>query len=151
MDSWVINRVWVGGTFDLFHAGHVDLLRQCSEQGHVYVSLNTDNFVERYKGQRPIMTFNERKAVLEACKYVYKVIENKGGEDSKPSINEVEPNFIAVGSDWLQKDYLKQLGITVDYLEEKNIKLLYIPRPVYVDRISSTNIKQRVLDAQRGY
>jgi glycerol-3-phosphate cytidylyltransferase len=43
--------VYTGGTFDLFHSGHVNLLRRCSEIGTVVVSLNTDEFIEKYKGK----------------------------------------------------------------------------------------------------
>jgi glycerol-3-phosphate cytidylyltransferase len=136
--------VYTGGTFDLFHAGHVDFLRQCKEFGNVVVSLNTDTFIEEFKGKKPIMSYEERKAVVGACRYVNMVMKNIGGSNSRPSIDMVEPDFIAIGSDWLEKDYLSQLGITVKYLEENNIKLIYIPRPADENRISSTNIKERL-------
>ena len=47
--------VYTGGTFDLLHAGHVKFLRRCAEFGRVVVALNTDEFVEQYKGRKPIM------------------------------------------------------------------------------------------------
>lgn len=136
--------VYTGGTFDLFHAGHVDFLAQCSFFGDVVVSINTDEFIEQFKGRKPVMTYEERRSVVGACRYVTKIMKNVGGANSKPAIDLIKPNFIAIGSDWLEKDYLAQLGITVKYLEENNIKLIYIPRPADENRISSTNIKERL-------
>ena len=50
-------KVYTGGTFDLFHRGHANFLRQCKEIGdHLTVSLNTDEFIYRYKGTYPVMS-----------------------------------------------------------------------------------------------
>jgi glycerol-3-phosphate cytidylyltransferase len=133
--------VYTGGTFDVFHAGHVDFLKQCSLLGDVVVSVNTDEFVERYKGKKPVNTLLERMTILEACKYVDKVIVNTGNEDSKESIYKVKPDYIVIGSDWLKKDYCKQMNFNSEWLEEQNITLVYIPR---VRNLSSTQIKERV-------
>lgn len=133
-------KVYTGGTFDVFHAGHVNFLRRCSELGSVTVSLNTDDFIAQYKGKYPWMTFSERKAVLEACRWVDEVIPNRFGMDSKPTIEEVDPDIIAIGSDWAKKDYYKQMQFTQDWLDSKDISLLYIP---YTQGISSTELKER--------
>lgn len=133
-------KVYTGGTFDVFHAGHVNFLRRCSELGSVIVSLNTDDFIAQYKGKYPWMTFSERKAVLEACRWVDEVIPNRFGMDSKPTIEEVNPDIIAIGSDWAKKDYYKQMQFTQDWLDSKDISLLYIP---YTQGISSTELKER--------
>ena len=45
--------VYTGGTFDLFHSGHVQFLRRCADLGRVVVSLNTDEFVKSYKPYPP--------------------------------------------------------------------------------------------------
>jgi glycerol-3-phosphate cytidylyltransferase len=134
-------KVYTGGTFDLFHAGHVEFLRQCSLIGEVTVALNTDEFIKTYKGKAPVMTYQERKTVLEACVFVSAVVENQEGSDSKPTIYEVNPDVIAIGSDWARKDYHKQMGFTQDWLDDLGIWLLYIP---YTSNISSTLIKQRI-------
>jgi glycerol-3-phosphate cytidylyltransferase len=137
--------VYTGGTFDLFHAGHVNLLKRCKEiageLGSVVVSLNTDEFIKEYKGKPPIVSFSDRMAVLKACKYVDQVIANSGGADSKPTILQVNPNIVAIGTDWAKKDYYKQMQFTQDWLDEKNISLIYIP---YTKGISSTEIKTRL-------
>lgn len=138
-------RVYTGGTFDLFHAGHVNFLKQCHEvagiSGLVIVSLNTDSFIEEYKGKAPICSDKERYDVISSCKYVDQVIWNSGGVDSKPAILYAKPDVIAIGSDWARKDYYKQMGFTQDWLDELNISLMYIP---YTQGISSTDIKTRL-------
>jgi glycerol-3-phosphate cytidylyltransferase len=139
-------RVYTGGTFDLFHAGHVNLLKRCHEiaglTGQVIVSLNTDEFIEKYKGKKPLISYEDRKAILESCRYVDSVMENYGGEDSKESIILAQLiDVVAIGSDWARKDYYKQMNFTQDWLDEQGISLIYIP---YTKGISSTSIKQKL-------
>jgi len=134
-------KIYTGGTFDLLHAGHVELLRKCKELGEVTVALNTDDFIENYKGKPPVMTYQEREAVLLACRYVDCVIPNHGGTDSKPSILAVKPDLIVIGSDWAKKDYYKQMQFTTDWLDQHGIGLAYVP---YSWGISSTEIKRRI-------
>jgi glycerol-3-phosphate cytidylyltransferase len=136
-----MSRVYTGGTFDLFHAGHVRFLRRCHQMGEVIVALNTDEFVKEFKGKAPIMTYNEREEVLSACKYVDEVIPNLSGADSKPTIEDVCPDVIVIGDDWKDKDYCKQMGFTMKWLKEQNIELVYIP---YTPNISTTIIKERL-------
>ena len=134
--------IYTGGTFDLFHSGHVNLLRRCSQLGDVVVvSLNTDEFIEGYKGKPPVLSYQEREAVLKSCKYVDQVIPNVGGSDSKIAIELVQPDYIAIGSDWIKKNYYEQMGFTQDWLDERGIGLIYVP---YSKNISSTNIKNRL-------
>lgn len=139
-----MNVVYTGGTFDLFHTGHANLLKKCKEiagYGMVVVSLNTDEFIYEYKKKYPVCSFDERKEVLESCKYVDKVIPNYGGADSKIAIDVVQPNYIVIGSDWAKKDYYSQMGFTQEWLDERGIGLVYVP---YTKNISSTNIKGRL-------
>jgi glycerol-3-phosphate cytidylyltransferase len=133
--------VYTGGTFDIFHSGHVNLLRQCAKLGEVIVSLNTDAFILQYKGAIPYMTYDERKQILEACVYVSAVVPNEDGADSKPSILKIKPDIIAIGSDWAKKNYYEQMNFTQDWLDEQNISLIYIP---YTKGISSSRIKKRL-------
>lgn len=137
--------VYTGGSFDLFHSGHVAFLKRCKElageDGLVVVSLNTDEFILAYKGKGLVMNFEERKAVLKGCRFVDTVIPNWGGADSKPAIEYVKPDLIVIGSDWARRDYYSQMGFTQDWLDERGIGLVYIP---YTQGISSTDIKARL-------
>jgi glycerol-3-phosphate cytidylyltransferase len=141
-----MKRVYTGGTFDLFHRGHVNLLRECYDIAHggqVIVSLNGDEFIKAYKGRPPVMPYEERAAVLEACRYVDKVILNVGGRDSRPAIERAKPDIIVVGDDWQGRDYMSQLGVTKEWLESHDIKVRYVP---YTKGISSTEIRARMKD-----
>jgi glycerol-3-phosphate cytidylyltransferase len=134
-------KVYTGGTFDLIHSGHVNFLRACAEIGDVTVVLNTDEFIEQYKGKPPVMTYDERFAVLSEFRCVKNIFPNIGGKDSTLSILEVDPDIIAIGSDWARKDYCKQMGFDQDWLDERGIMLLYIP---YTPGISTTELKRRI-------
>ena len=134
-------KVYTGGTFDLFHAGHVNFLRECSRFGSVTVALNTDEFIEAYKGKPPVMSFQERAEVLLACRYVDDVVPNFDGADSKTAIDWVAPDVVIIGSDWAVRDYYAQMGFTQSWLNQRGISLCYIP---YTQGISSTDIKARI-------
>lgn len=139
--------IYTGGTFDLFHSGHANLLRRCAELGSVTVALNSDEFITAYKGAPPIMSFDERKAVLEACRWVYRVVPNLAGADSKPTIEMVQPDVIAIGSDWARKDYYAQMEFDQDWLDERAISIIYIP---YTRGISTTELKARSANRNRN-
>ena len=138
-------KVYTGGTFDLFHSGHVNFLKRCKDlsgaSGELIVSLNSDDFIERYKGKPPIYSYQQRLEILKACKYVDDVILNEGDEDSKITISKVKPDILAIGSDWASKDYYGQMKFTQDWLNAQNIILVYIP---YTEGVSSTLIKTKL-------
>jgi glycerol-3-phosphate cytidylyltransferase len=134
-------KVYTGGTFDLPHHGHFRLLQRAYDFGRVIVGLNTDEFILQYKGKAPIMSFDERKEILMACRWVDEVVPNYGGADSKIAIDIVKPDYIIIGSDWARKDYYKQMDFTQDWLDERGIGLIYVP---YTQGISSTDLKTRI-------
>jgi len=134
--------------FDLFHSGHVNFLKLChklADGGKVVVALNTDEFIEDYKGKTPIMTYQERKEVLLACKYVSDVVPNIGGADSKPAILQVLPDWIVIGDDWAKRDYYAQMDFTQEWLDHLEIGLAYVP---YTPGISTTDLKKRIVFSQ---
>lgn len=133
--------VYTGGTFDLPHKGHYRLLKRAAEIGIVVVALNTDEFIQSYKGKPPILSYEERKEALLACRWVDQVVPNVGGADSKIAIEMVQPDYIIIGSDWARRDYYLQMGFTQDWLDKRGIGLIYVP---YTEGISTTDIKNRM-------
>ena len=137
--------VYTGGTFDLVHSGHIRFLKACrrlaGQDGQVVVALNTDAFIEAYKGVAPVMTFDERKEVLLGCRFVDAVVANIGGADSKPSIEQVMPDYVVIGDDWARKDYYAQMQFTRSWLDALDIQLIYVP---YTPGISTTDLKKRI-------
>jgi cytidyltransferase-like protein len=135
--------LYTGGTFDLFHYGHINFLSVCKEMtsgGKLVVALNTDEFVIKYKKIVPVDNYLKRKEKLLKSNLVDQVITNVGGQDSKPSILSVKPNFIAIGSDWAAKNYYEQMNFTQGWLDRNNIGLIYIP---YTSGISSTKLREQ--------
>lgn len=138
-------RIYNGGTYDLFHWGHVEMLKQlknlAGQDGTLIVAINTDEFVEQFKGKRPIMTTEERARVVQGCRYVDEVIINHSGADSKPTILEAKADFVVTGTDWSDRDYNAQMGFTRQWLEEHKIGFGFLP---YTTEISSTKLKIRM-------
>ena len=134
--------IYTGGTFDLYHAGHARFLQRCAALGSVTVSLNTDEFIQEYKGKPPVLSYADRAEVLLSTRYVDRVVPNSGGSDSRIAIQAVMPDIIAIGSDWARRDYYTQMGFDQDWLDDRGIALIYIP---YTQGISSTAIKERML------
>jgi glycerol-3-phosphate cytidylyltransferase len=144
-----VRKQWtyVGGTFDLFHAGHVAFLARVAEEANlpVVVALNDDAFAERYK-RRPIMNLQERFAVVRACRHVDDVVVNHGGEDSWDTITSLvdrgyKIRFVAHGDDWTGEGLKRQMGITEGGMAAYGIELLYVP---YTKGISTGDIIDRV-------
>jgi cytidyltransferase-like protein len=131
-----MSKVLTIGTFDPLHYGHIDLLGRCSGMGSLTVGVNSDEFVKTFKAA-PIMNQGERSLAIMGLGYPT-VLNHSAG---KELIEHVRPDILAVGSDWARKDYLKQIGVTQDWLDSMNIILAYIPRRL---DISSTEIKRRI-------
>jgi glycerol-3-phosphate cytidylyltransferase len=141
--------IYTTGTFDLFHYGHVAFLRQCHKLGKVIAGLNSDKFILKYKGIPPVMNYKERKAVLESCVYVDRVINGSPNNeaDDKVNLRKLKPDYWVIGSDWKNKGYLKQAQVTPEWLKKMGIKFCYIP---YTKGISTTDIKKRLVRRQNG-
>lgn len=133
-------KVYTGGTFDAPHLGHYNFIRQCAVLGDVTIALNTDEFIEQFKGKPPLFTYEERKKLLLLLPFVLRVIPNFGGQDSKPVIEMVNPDIIAIASDWAKKDYYAQMSFTQKWLDERGILLVYLP---YTEIISTSEIRRR--------
>ncbi|MCH4207965.1 MAG: glycerol-3-phosphate cytidylyltransferase [Solobacterium sp.] len=122
-------RVITYGTYDLLHYGHIQLLKRAKELGdYLIVGLSTDEF-NAGKGKNAYHPYEERKAMLEAIRYVDLVIPEKNWEQKRSDIQEYHADIFAMGSDWQGKfDDLSDL-----------CKVVYFPR---TEGISTTKIKE---------
>lgn len=116
------------GTYDLLHIGHINLLRRAKALGdYLIVGLSTDEF-NAVKGKKAYHSFEERKILLEAIKYVDLIIEERSWEDKRKHIKEYNVDILVMGSDWEGKfDDLTDL-----------CEVIYLPR---TEGISTTKIK----------
>jgi len=136
-------KVLTVGTFDLLHSGHIQLLDNCyklaGSSGQVVVGVNSDEFVYEYKKSKPIMPLKDRLSVLSSLLRVHRVIINESKSLEKMLMEE-KPNILVVGSDWARKDYFDQIGVSLDWLYENDILLVYTE---YTPNISTSLIKER--------
>jgi glycerol-3-phosphate cytidylyltransferase len=132
-----MKKVITYGTFDLLHWGHVNLLRRAKEMGdYLVVAISSDEF-NNIKNKRSYHSFENRKMILEAIRYVDEVIPEKNWEQKVSDIIDYKIDTFVMGSDWEGKfDYLKE------YCE-----VVYLPRTI---GISTSQIKDNVLDEQNG-
>ena len=101
-------KVFVNGTFDILHRGHLELLNYAKSLGYVYVGIDTDDCVKGKKGPtRPIHNQEERKFLLENLKSVDEVIFFSSEPEFEELIKSLQPDIIIVGSDWKEKSTIK--------------------------------------------
>ena len=101
-------RVFVNGTFDLLHPGHIALLNYARSLGnYVIVGIDTDDRVREKKGEtRPIYNQDDRGLMLVALKAVDEVRYFDSDESLEALVKEVKPDVMVVGSDWKDKSVI---------------------------------------------
>ncbi len=116
------------GTFDLFHVGHVRLLKRARELGdRLIVGVSTDAF-NAAKGKRTIIPFEQRAEIVQSVRYVDLVIPEKSWEQKIDDIRKYNVDILVMGADWEGKfDDLK-----------KYCQVMYLPR---TKDISSSQLK----------
>lgn len=120
------------GTFDLFHIGHLNLLRRLREFGdYLIVGVSTDEF-NSLKGKKTIIPYADRAAIVGAVRYVDAVIPEHSWEQKADDIRSHEADVFGMGHDWTGKfDHLRSV-----------CDVVYLPR---TEAVSSTELK-RVLN-----
>lgn len=118
------------GTFDLFHVGHLNLLRRAKELGdYLIVAVSSDRFNWEEKQKKCEIPDKDRMAIVDAIKYVDKVIPEDSWEQKIEDVKKYNVDVFVMGDDWKGKfDFLK------DYCE-----VVYLPR---TEGISSTQLKE---------
>lgn len=126
-----MRRVLTYGTFDLFHHGHVRLLKRAKALGdYLVVAVSTDEF-NAGKGKTSFHDYETRKEVVEAIRYVDLVIPEKSWEQKLDDVRRFEIDVVAMGDDWADSDKF-------DYLKE-HCELVFLSR---TEGISTTDIKE---------
>ncbi len=126
------------GVFDLFHIGHLNLLRRAKEHcDRLIVGVSTDALVS-YKNKRAVIPFEERKAIVEAIRYVDEVVAQEN-MDKMEAWRRLHFDVMFVGDDWKGtekwNEYERQFG-------EVGVKIIYFP---YTKGTSSTLINETLL------
>lgn len=126
--------VFTPGTWDMFHVGHLNLIKSAKALGDILVvGVKTDELVFEDKGHHPLMSFADRVAVLESCKYVDLIVpENKIDRDHL--LEKIDADILAVGDDWWET---KVRGH--EYMIKNNKRVIYLP---YTAGRSSTVLRK---------
>ena len=131
-----MKRVITYGTFDLLHYGHINLLRRAKAYGdYLVVALSTDQF-NAVKGKKSYFSYEKRKALLEAIRYVDLVIPEEDWEQKATDIKEYHIDTFVMGDDWEGK---------FDFLKDQ-CQVVYLPR---TPEISTTQIKSELKEEER--
>lgn len=94
-------KVWVNGTFDVLHVGHINLLEFASQFGSLRVGIDTDKRVKELKGEdRPFNNQYDRKKMLEAIKFVDEVVLFDSRQELIQSVKDYSPDIMVVGDDY---------------------------------------------------
>lgn len=130
-----MKRIMTYGTFDLLHYGHINILKRAKSLGdYLIVGLSSDEFNE-LKGKKSVMSYEERKEILESIRYVDKVIKESSWEQKVDDIIKYNIDVFVIGDDWEGKfDFLKE------YCE-----VVYLPR---TKSISTTLLKEIIQKEQ---
>ena len=112
------------GVFDMFHIGHLNIIKRAKEQcDFLIVGVSTDELVRTYKHKTPIIPFEDRCAIVEAIKYVDKVVSQEN-MDKLDAVKNLNADAVFVGSDWKgTKKWVEyerafaEVGCAVVYLE----------------------------------
>lgn len=114
-----MKRVITYGTYDLLHYGHINLLRRAKAFGdYLIVVLSSDEFNLKEKNKTTYFSYEQRKELLEAVRYVDLVIPENSWKQKISDVHEYHIDTFVMGNDWEGKfDFLRDEGVEVIYLE----------------------------------
>lgn len=134
-----MKRVITYGTFDLLHYGHINLLKRAKALGeYLIVALSTDEFNLKEKNKKCYFTYEQRKNLLEAIRFVDLVIPEVSWAQKRTDVHEYHIDTFVIGDDWTGK---------FDFLKEEGVEVVYLPR---TPEISTTQIKSEIYWEEDG-
>lgn len=128
-----MKRILTYGTFDLLHYGHINILKRAKALGdYLIVALSTDEF-NAIKNKKAYHSYETRKKMLEAIRYVDLVIPENTWEQKVQDIQKYHVDVVVMGDDWAGSDRF-------NYLQEY-CEVVYLPR---TPGVSTSKIKQEL-------
>ncbi len=127
------------GVFDMFHVGHLNILRKAKEQcDYLIVGVTTDELCLSYKHKAPIVPYEERKAIIEAIRYVDEVVPQID-RDKFGAWERLHFNRMFVGDDWKGSELFSSVE---KRFSEVGVDIVYFP---YTKGTSSTILREKIL------
>jgi rfaE bifunctional protein nucleotidyltransferase chain/domain len=130
------NNVWINGSFDVLHTGHIKLFRiartLAGPNGSVFVGVDTDERISSHKGpSRPINSLQDRILILSSIKYVDHVLPFASNHELESHINTIKPKYMVIGDDYRGQDIIGS-----QFIEE----IIYVTR----DNKSTSDVVERI-------
>ena len=133
-----MKKVITYGTFDLLHYGHINLLRRAKELGdYLIVALSTDEFNWSEKKKKSYFTYEQRKQLLEAIRYVDEIVPEESWEQKRSDVHKYSIDVFTIGDDWAGE---------FDFLKEEGVEVVYLAR---TQEISTTQIKEDLAGSKK--
>ena len=138
--TWLLhmltNNVWINGSFDVLHTGHIKLFRiartLAGPNGSVFVGVDTDERISSHKGpSRPINSLQDRILILSSIKYVDHVLPFASNHELESHINTIKPKYMVIGDDYRGQDIIGS-----QFIEE----IIYVTR----DNKSTSDVVNRI-------
>ena len=127
------------GVFDLFHIGHLNILRRAKEQcEYLIVGVSTDSLVEEYKHKTPVIPLEERMAIVEAIRYVDRVVPQTSMDKFK-AWEELHFDALFHGDDWKNTDMYDKY---VSQFSDVGVDVVFLP---HTEGINSTEISKKII------
>lgn len=126
------------GVFDMFHIGHLNILKKAKNNcDYLIVGVSTDEIVEVYKQKKPVVSFEERMAIVEAIKYVDKVVPQVS-MDKFEAWKNLHFDRLFHGNDWKGSNMYNAVE---EQLKEVGVEVIYFQ---YTKGTSSTLLKEKL-------
>lgn len=126
------------GVFDMFHIGHLNILKRARENcDYLIVGVSTDELVQAYKHKTPIIPYEERIAIVEAIRYVDRVVPQTD-RDKAAAQERLGFDIMFVGDDWKGSPLFTQVEET---FRKRGVEVMYFP---YTKGTSSTMLGQKL-------
>ena len=129
------------GVFDMFHIGHLNILKRAKEKcEYLIVGVSTDAVVKTYKHKLPIIPFEERIAIVSAIKYVDEVVPQESMDKMK-AYQELHFDVMFHGNDWEGSNMYNSI---IKNFNNVGVDVVFLP---HTDGISSTLIREKMTNS----
>ena len=126
------------GVFDMFHIGHLNIIKKAKERcDYLIVGVSTDELVLSYKHKQPVIPFEQRVQIVEALRYVDRVVEQTS-MNKLDAWNDLHFNVLFHGSDWKNTDMYRKVE---EDMKQVGVQVVFLP---HTEGISSTLLVEKV-------
>ena len=133
-------KVYISGTWDLFHIGHLNAIKKAKEMGdELIVGISTDELIRKYKNHAPVFPYKDRFEIIQSLKYIDKIVTQQE-LSTVEQFKDLDFDILVVGDDW-KDQYLEGIEWIKNHSEKK---VVFLPR---TPGISTSIIKKRLSHA----